>query len=165
MTNKELIDKLFKFIDNFKDDNFKDDSNSIVYHGVEYTKGEFKSFERVIKKCKSVYGKNEKSSLQYNQKNRELYNARANYYYYKNKKHKTDKDFQMLEKASKTIARIKNEREIAKKEAFLEERRELQRKHGVLIKREEDAEKEYQLSKFIEEMKRIGEFKDGKENN
>lgn len=132
-----------------------ENKNSIIFQGEVYTRGDFKSFDRVLKYKQRDYSNRVDASQRYNQLNRELYNARANYHYYLKKTNKTDKQFRKMEYSLRKIERLKLEKEEAKKEKYLKDIQLYEKQKDEYISKELELEHDVKVLDVKERVERM----------
>lgn len=147
MTNKQVLNKLLKLVEYIEQDTFRGENDRIaVINGVEYRISDFRNFKRVIEWCKDIYSNNINSSANYIEEHIEYHRILSNMRYYKRKKHKTPKDFTKMEELQKRLDKVKEKRDLKKKQKKLED--ELAYKRSIddsIITQELEKEMEIRL--------------------
>lgn len=111
-TNKQIIKRITKLIRDIEYINFENVEEKAIYiNGEKYTRADFNNFKSTLKYCENFYTQNVKHSYEYIQNNKEYHQILANLQYYKNKKHKVEKDFTKIEILNTRLERVKEERE------------------------------------------------------
>ena len=114
MTNQQIIKRLKKLVRDIEYVNFNNVNEKIIYiNGEKYTRADFNNFKEVLSYWGRFYNSNISSSYEYIQKNKEYHQIMANLQYYKNKKHKVEKDYNKIELVNIRLERVKEERERA----------------------------------------------------